>query len=106
MKLRLEKTLHQKSKHFKFRQFTDTQKIQLKNNYDPFSEPQTEEHFINKMPYEKIVISGKGYVSTEAISLLNQNNIIVILIDTYDNPPVLYNPQMISFVTLERLFHI
>jgi len=34
-------------------------KIILKNNFDPFSEPQTEEWFVNKMPYEKFVL-GSG----------------------------------------------
>ena len=48
-------------------------KIQLKNNYDPFSEPQIEEHFINKLPYEKIVLQGNGYISTEALKLLTEN---------------------------------
>jgi CRISPR-associated protein Cas1 len=31
-------------------------KIILKNNFDPFSEPQTEEWFATQFPYEKIVI--------------------------------------------------
>ncbi len=55
-----------------------------------------EEWFVSKIPYEKIVISGKGYVSTEAISLLNQNNINVILTDTYGNPVSFMNGVMIS----------
>ena len=37
-------------------------KIILKNNFYPFSEPQTEEWFVNNMPYEKIVVSGKSYL--------------------------------------------
>ena len=36
-------------------------KIVLKNCYDPFSEPQTEEWFVTKIPYEKIVISGRTH---------------------------------------------
>ena len=40
-------------------------KIILKNTADPFKEPEVEEWFVNNMPYEKIVMSGKGYVSTE-----------------------------------------
>ncbi len=55
-----------------------------------------EEWFVSKIPYEKIVISGKGYVSTEAISLLNQNNINVILTDTYGNPVSFMNGAMVS----------
>ena len=31
-------------------------KIVLKNNYDPFSEPEIEEHYPKNMPYEKIVV--------------------------------------------------
>jgi len=38
------------------------------------------------MPYEKIVLSGKGYVSIEALSLLNQNNRNVVLTDTFGKP--------------------
>ena len=39
-------------------------KLVLKNNYDPFKKSESEEWFINNLPYEKIVLSGKGYVST------------------------------------------
>jgi len=56
-------------------------KIVLKNCYDPFSEPQVEEWFVKNMPYEKIVVSGKGYISTEALSLLSENNRNVILLN-------------------------
>ncbi len=44
-------------------------KIIMKNCFDPFKEPEVEEWFVNNMPYEKIVMSGKGYISTEALSL-------------------------------------
>jgi len=71
-------------------------KIVLKNNYDPFSEPETEEWYANKMPYEKIVLSGKGYISTEALSLLSENNRNVILLDTYGKPITYMNPVMES----------
>jgi len=36
-------------------------KIILKDCHDPFSEPETEKWFVKNMPYEKIVLSGKGY---------------------------------------------
>ena len=49
-------------------------KIILKNCSDPFKEPEVEEWYVNNMPYEKIVMSGKGYVSTEALSLLSEHN--------------------------------
>ena len=45
------------------------------------------------MPYEKIVISGKGYASTEAISVLSQHNGHVILVDTYDNQVTCVEPN-------------
>ena len=46
-------------------------KIILKNgSHDITGESEKEEWFVTKIPYEKIVISGRGYVSTEAISLL------------------------------------
>ena len=38
------------------------------------------------MPYEKIVLSGKGYVSTGALVMLSENNRNVILVDTQGNP--------------------
>lgn len=46
-------------------------KIILKNGSNPITrESESEEWFVNRMPYEKIVISGKGYLSTEAMSVL------------------------------------
>ena len=67
-------------------------KIVLKNNYDPFSEPEIEEHYPKNMPYEKIVLSGKGYISTEALKLLSENNRNVILLDTFGKPITYMNP--------------
>jgi len=43
-------------------------KIVLKNCCNPFSKPEVEEWFARNMPYEKIVLSGKGYITTEALS--------------------------------------
>ena len=61
-------------------------KVVLKNGADPFtSNQETDEWFITQIPYERIVIAGKGYVSTEAISLLAGHNINVILLDSYGN---------------------
>lgn len=67
-------------------------KIVLKNCYDPFKEPEVEEWFVNNMPYEKIVMSGKGYVSTEALSLLSQYHRNLILVDTYGRATTYLNP--------------
>ena len=72
-------------------------KIILKNgSHDITGESEKEEWFVNKIPYEKIVISGKGYVSTEAISLLSKKNINVLLTDTYGNPISYMNNVMSS----------
>ena len=60
--------------------------ILLKDGRNPFSEEQEKEAwFVSKIPYDKIIISGKGYISTEAIKLLSEKNINVILTDTYGN---------------------
>jgi len=67
-------------------------KIILKNTSDPFKEPEVEEWFVNNMPYEKIVMSGKGYVSTEALSLLSQYHRNLILVDTYGRATTYLNP--------------
>lgn len=61
-------------------------KLILKDNHDPFSPPSIESWHPNRMPYSKIVLSGNGYVSTEALSLLSENNRNVILLDTQGNP--------------------
>ncbi len=71
-------------------------KIILKDNHDPFSEPEIEEWFVKNMPYEKIVLSGKGYISTEALSLLSQNNRNVILLDNHGKPVTFMNGMMDS----------
>ena len=58
----------------------------LKGGRDPFTgEQETEEWFVSQIPYERIVISGKGYLSTEAVKLLTEHNINIILTDTYGN---------------------
>jgi len=72
-------------------------KIILKNGYNPFSnEQEQEEWFITQLPYEKIVLSGKGYISTEALGLLNQNYRNVILVDNSGNPISMMNGCMQS----------
>ena len=48
------------------------------------------------MPYEKIVLQGKGYVSTEALSLLSQNNRNIILLDNHGKPVTFMNGMMDS----------
>jgi len=46
-------------------------KIILKDCHDPFSDDK-EEWFVKNMPYEKIVLSGKGYISTEALFVITR----------------------------------
>jgi len=83
--------------------------VKLKNNrivltdgYNPFTNKRQEEKwFITQLPYEKLVISGKGYLSTEAIKLLNQNNKNVILTDTSGNPVSLVNGCMESMTATQ-----
>ena len=60
-------------------------KIILRNCADPFSPPEIESWHTNRIPYEKIVLSGKGYISTEALALLSENNRNMILVDTQGN---------------------
>jgi len=71
--------------------------IHLKNGIDILTgNSETESWFITQLPYEKIVISGKGYVSTEALKLLNDNYRNVILTDTYGKPVSFMNGMMES----------
>ncbi len=72
-------------------------KVILKNGIDYLSSIQdTEEWYITKLPYEKIVLSGRGYISTEAIKLLCENNKNIILTDTYGHPISFINGMMES----------
>ena len=69
----------------------------LKGGRDPFTGEQgSEEWFVSQIPYERIVISGKGYLSTEAIKLLTDHNINIILTDTYGNLIAAMNKVMSS----------
>ena len=72
-------------------------KLVFKNSYDPFKEPEVEEWFITNLPYKKIVLCGKGYISTEALGLLCEHNRNVILCDTYGKPISYMNPVMESW---------
>ncbi len=70
-------------------------KIILKNgSNDITGKQEKEEWFVTKLPYEKILVSGRGYVSTEVIKLLNQNNKNVILTDTFGHPISYINGMM------------
>lgn len=60
--------------------------ILLANGKDVFTgEQKTESYYIPQIPYEKIIISGDGYLSTRAVQLLLANNVNLILTDGYGN---------------------
>jgi len=71
-------------------------KIILKDNHDPFTPPVIESWYVKNMPYEKIVLQGKGYISTEALSLLSTHNRNLILLDHHGKPVTYLNPVMES----------
>ncbi|TAK25701.1 MAG: CRISPR-associated endonuclease Cas1, partial [Nitrosarchaeum sp.] len=71
-------------------------KLVIKGSLDPFSPQETESWFIGNMPYEKIVIAGKGYLSTEAISLLCTHNRNLIIVDSHGKPTCMINGVMNS----------
>lgn len=59
-------------------------KLCLKGGRDPFtSKQESEEWFVTQIPYERIEISGKGYLSTESVKLLTDHNIRIVLTITY-----------------------
>lgn len=69
----------------------------LTNGYDPFtSEQQKEDWFITNCPYEKIVISGRGYLSTEAISILCSHYKNIVIADPQGHPVSLISGCMQS----------
>ena len=71
-------------------------KIILTNNFDPFSEPEKEEWYINNMPYEKIVLSGKGYISP----LVSQSN--AVRIDLKEFPT---NHNVSNYLVIFKINH-
>ncbi len=77
-------------------------KIILKNgSHDVTGKQEKEEWFVNKISYSKIVISGKGYISTEAMSVLSEHNRHVILMDTYGNPVTFLEPVRSSLTATQ-----
>jgi len=59
-------------------------------------EHEIESYFPSRFPYERIVISGRGIISTESIKALSENNVNVILTDSYGNPVSSLNFPMVS----------
>jgi len=60
------------------------------------SKHEIESFFPSRFPYERIVISGKGILSTDAIKSLSENNVNVILTDSFGNPVSSFNFPMVS----------
>lgn len=60
-------------------------RICLKGGRDPFTGERHRRMACKQIPHEGIVISGKGYLSTEAVKLLTDHNINIILTNTYGN---------------------
>jgi len=59
-------------------------KVYLTDGADPFTgKRESESYYITNFPYEKIVLCGKGYISTDALGLLCEHNKNLILCDTY-----------------------
>ena len=55
-----------------------------------------ESYFPSRFPYERIVISGRGIISTESIKALSENNVNVILTDSFGNAVSSFNFPMVS----------
>ena len=71
--------------------------IVLKNGKHFYEkEHEIESFFPSRFPYERIVISGRGIITTEAIKSLSENNVNVILTDSYGNPISSMNFPMVS----------
>lgn len=64
----------------------DDKRLLLRNGTDLLTSKHDDESwFVNQLPYERIIISGKGFISTEAIKRLTKNNVNIILLDTFGN---------------------
>ncbi len=71
--------------------------IVLKNGKHFYEkEHEIESHFPSRFPYERLVVSGRGILSTEAIKTLSENNINVILTDSFGNIVSSLNFPMVS----------
>ena len=76
---------------------TKDNQIVLKNGKHFYEkEHEIESYFPTKCPYERIIVSGNGILSTTAIKTLSENNINVILTDSFGNPVSSLNFPMVS----------
>ena len=71
---------------------TKDNQIILKNGKHFYEKQhEIESYFPTKFPYERLVISGKGIISTDAIKTLSKNNVNVILTDSFGNVTSSFN---------------
>ncbi|MEX0861589.1 CRISPR-associated endonuclease Cas1 [Nitrosopumilus sp.] len=71
--------------------------IVLKNGRHFYEkEHEIESYFPSRFPYQRIVISGRGILSTESIKSLSENNVNIILTDSYGNAVSSMNFPMVS----------
>jgi len=76
---------------------TKDKQIILKNGKHFYEkEHEIESYFPKKFPYERLVISGKGMLSTDAIKTLSENNVNVILTDSFGSLVSSINFPMVS----------
>lgn len=80
-------------------------KICLRNGTDVLSgKSNVEEWFVNNLPYEKLVISGNGYITFDALKSLATHNRNVIPTDTSGKPVCLMNGLMDSLTATNLSF--
>ena len=78
---------------------TKDNQIILKNGKHFYEKQhEIESYFPTKFPYERLVISGKGIISTDAIKSLSKNNVNVILTDSFGNVTSSFNSPMVSCI--------
>ena len=71
--------------------------IVLKNGKHFYEkEHEIESYVPSRFHYERIVISGRGIISTESIKALSENNVNVILTDSFGNAVSSFNFPMVS----------
>ena len=76
---------------------TNDSQIILKNGKHFYEKDhEIESYYPSKFPYERLVISGKGILSTDAIKSLSENNVNVILTDSSGTPVSSLNFPMVS----------
>ena len=73
--------------------------IILNHKPDPFSDQDREEWFVTNLPYEKLVVSGNGYITFDALKSLAIHNRNLILTDTSGKPVCLINGLMDSLTS-------